>query len=129
MPDREVRIGTRLRALEPVLNDGVYAFVSVARDAEFSHIPSIGTFHEKEGVTLIVPEADAERQELQVRFRAAWITLTTETDLGDVGITAAVSHALHAAGIACNVVAAVYHDHIFVPADRANDALAAIRAI
>jgi hypothetical protein len=46
-----------------------------------------------------------------------------------VGLTAVVSSALAEAGIACNVVAATRHDHLFVPIDRAADALAILRRL
>ena len=46
-----------------------------------------------------------------------------------VGLTAAVAVALADAGIACNVVAAVHHDHLFVPVESADAALAALRAL
>jgi hypothetical protein len=62
-------------------------------------------------------------------FRAAWITLTVHSDLEAVGLTAAVSVALGAAGISCNVVAGTYHDHLFVPAQKAADAMAALRKL
>ena len=62
-------------------------------------------------------------------FRSAWITLRVHSDLAAVGLTAAFARALADAGIACNVVAGVHHDHLFVPADRAGDALAALRAL
>jgi len=41
-----------------------------------------------------------------------------------VGLTAAVAGALAEAGIACNVVAGFHHDHLFVPWERREDALA-----
>jgi hypothetical protein len=47
-----------------------------------------------------------------------------------VGLTAAFSRALGEADISCNVIAAAYHDHIFVPVDdapRAMDALSALQ--
>jgi hypothetical protein len=97
--------------------------------ADAAKIPCIGMFHEREGVTLIVNEQVARREGLDVRFRAAWITLEAETNLTAVGITAAVSRTLAAANIPCNIVAAVHHDHIFVPVDRANEAAALLNAI
>jgi hypothetical protein len=36
---------------------------------------------------------------------------------------------LAGAGISCNIVAAVHHDHVFVPVDRAADAMAALHLL
>ena len=44
-----------------------------------------------------------------------------------VGLTAEVARVLTDAGIPCNIVAALHHDHLFVPADRAAAALRALR--
>jgi hypothetical protein len=49
------------------------------------------------------------------------------SSLEAVGLTAAVATALAARGIAANVIAGARHDHVFVPAARADDALAALR--
>lgn len=62
-------------------------------------------------------------------FRAAWITLTVHSDLQAVGFTAAFAGALGRAGISCNVVAGAFHDHIFVPVEQAQEALAALKAL
>ena len=56
-------------------------------------------------------------------FVGAWITLNVHSALEAVGLTAAVSRALTEAGISCNVVAAYYHDHLFVPAEQGERAL------
>ena len=62
-------------------------------------------------------------------FRSAWITLAVHSDLAAVGLTAAFARALGDAGVSCNVIAGVHHDHLFVPVDRAADALAALHAL
>ena len=49
--------------------------------------------------------------------------------LDGVGLTAAVSGALAAEAIPCNVVAAFHHDHIFVPSGMAERALAVLKAL
>ncbi len=51
------------------------------------------------------------------------------SDLQAVGLTAAVATALAEAGISCNVVAAAYHDHLFVPVESASQAIAALRTL
>jgi hypothetical protein len=44
-------------------------------------------------------------------------------------MTAAMSAALTAEGVSANVVAAYYHDHIFVPAADADKAMAALASL
>ncbi len=56
----------------------------------------------------------------------AWITLTVHSSLEAVGLTAAVANTLASAGIACNVLAGFHHDHLLVPIDRVDDAMAAL---
>ncbi|MEL6324322.1 MAG: ACT domain-containing protein, partial [Pseudomonadota bacterium] len=58
-----------------------------------------------------------------------WLELTVYSDLNAVGFLAAVSAALAAAKIPCNAVAAYHHDHIFVPAEKAEEAIGVIEAL
>jgi uncharacterized protein len=118
-----------LASMEPVLNDGVYAFTCVAHGTDTAYIPAITTMRETEGMTLVIAEQLALDLGLEVLFRCAWITLNVHSDLQAVGLTAAFAKALGDAGISCNVVAGAYHDHLFVPLDRAGDAMAALRQL
>lgn len=111
-----------LASMQPQLNEGTYIFSSVPLDTDVSRLKPIATFQEREGLTVIVEESAATLAALPVYFRAAWITLTVHSDLQAVGLTAAVAEALADSGISCNVVAGAFHDHIFVPVDRAQDA-------
>lgn len=112
-----------LASMRPELNEGAYVFSTVQVDSDVTRLAPVATFREREGMTVILDEPTALREGLPVLFRAAWITLTVHSDLQAVGLTAAVAEALTKASISCNVVAAAFHDHIFVPADRAADAL------
>ena len=98
-------------------------------DADLRGVAAIATFREQEGLTMIVEESEASKAGLTPLFRAAWITLTVHSDLNAVGLTAAFARALGDANISCNVVAAAFHDHIFVPVDDAGRALAALEAL
>ena len=112
-----------LRSLNPRLNDGVYVFVSVSPETDIARLEPIATFVEDEGISLIVEESQLEGNEIDVLFRAAWITLTVNSDLNAVGLTAAVAKALADKGISCNVVAAARHDHLFVSIEAAEAAM------
>ncbi len=110
--------------MEPVLQPGVYVFTTV--DAVPETCDPIVTVREAEGTTLVLAQADAETHGLAYTYEAAMITLMVHSALDAVGLTAAVARQLADAGISCNVVAGYFHDHLFVPIDRIDDAMAAL---
>ena len=116
-----------LRHLRPTLRPGVYVFCAAPGDR--ADVPAVMTFREAEGLTLIVEEPVAAANNLTPRYRAAWVELGVESDLDAVGLLAAVTGALAAAGISCNAVSAVRHDHLFVPADRGAEAVAVLEQL
>ena len=119
-------ISELIASMDPVLDQQLYRFVLVAREIAPQILgAAIGTFREEEGVTAIVPASVAMELE-QSGADFARITLQVHSDLEAVGLTAAVSNALAAQNIACNVVAAFHHDHLFVPAERKDEALQAL---
>lgn len=118
-----------LKNLQPILHDGTYVFCSLPAGLDPATIETIGLFREAEGDTAIVEERVAAAHGLTPLYRAAWITLTVNSDLNDVGMTAAVAQVLADAGISCNVVAAIHHDHLFVPVDRGAAAIDALRRL
>lgn len=121
-----IQLSELLRSLRPSLNPGVYVFAMVPPGTDFGSIEPIATFREAEGLTIIADEEQARRAGLRALFRAAWIPLTVHSDLQAVGLTAAVAAALAQAQISCNVVAAAFHDHLFVPIESAEQALDAL---
>lgn len=116
-------LNTLLSTMEPRLNPGVYIFCVAPAGIDLRTLTVLASFLEPEGLTLVMKEEDALSAGLPVLFRAAWITLTVHSDLQAVGLTGAFATALAEAGISCNVLAAAYHDHIFVPVDSADKAL------
>jgi len=111
----ETDLQTLIREMKPKLNAGEYVFCALGPGLDPSDPEILGWFREQEGVTAILPRARAEAAGLSYSFVAAWITLTVHSSLEAVGLTAAVSQALAQAGISCNIVAALHHDHLFVP--------------
>jgi hypothetical protein len=122
-------LGALLRQLAPSLNPGVWVFISApVADAHAGVVP-LARFREAEGESWLVEEAEAVRLGAAYALRCAWISLGVHSDLAAVGLTAAVSGALAAAGISCNVIAALRHDHLLVPHDRAGEALRVLEAL
>ena len=115
-----------LQGMKPALNEGEFVFCIVDSLQRAATLNPVCIFQEHEAVTIIIPKHQADKAALPYSTTCAWITLTIHSSLEAVGLTAAVSKALSDANISCNMVAAYYHDHIFVPvrdAKRAMDVL------
>lgn len=126
-PRPVVDLSELLRSLEPELRPGEYLYCSVEEVP--LGIDPVVTIAESEGVTLVLPREQAQQLGLPGIFPCAWITLKVPSSLDAVGLTAAVSTALTSDGISCNIIAGYHHDHLFVPIDRAHDAMAALAAL
>lgn len=128
-PSEPVRdLARLLREMRPRLNGGTWAYCGLPAGAPLPE-RAIGWFRESEGESVILPVEAARAAGLTIGFEAAWITLEVHSALEAVGLTAAVASALTSGGIPCNVVAALRHDHVFVPAGLAAEALAALEAL
>jgi hypothetical protein len=116
------------RPLGPVRRPGAFVFVTV--DAgEPVPADAVASVLEDEGRTLVLARGEADRRGLAYEHVAAWIALTADSSLDEVGLTAAFSARLARAGISCNVLAGRHHDHLLVPEDRAEEALALLREL
>lgn len=122
----EKDLTTLLKTMKPELNLGDYVFCTVSNLDDFDTKDILLFFKETEGITIIIKKELADQLQLQYSFVAAWITLTVHSSLEAVGLTATFATALSNAGISCNVVAAFYHDHIFVDKQDAQKALAVL---
>lgn len=118
-----------IKHMRPKLQEGEYVFCTVESLEVISMQEVISLFREEEAVTLIVRKETADRLNLPYSFVAAWIMLTVHSSLDAVGLTAAFSRALGDEGISCNVVAAYYHDHIFVNLQDAQKAMTVLQKL
>ncbi len=112
-----------LQSMKPKLNEGEFVFCILDSSQTANGLNPLCIFQEDEGTTVVVLKQQADDAALPYSVVCAWITLTVHSSLEAVGLTAAVSKALTEANISCNVVAAYYHDHIFVPIRDANQAM------
>ncbi len=115
--------------LQPVLRPGLWVFVSVSGQNLPAHIEPLATFREEEGLSVVLDQQAARAAGLSVGEPHRQITLNVYSALDGVGLTAAVAGALADAGIACNMIAAFHHDHVFVPAGDADRAMRVLRAL
>lgn len=124
-------LATLLAVMEPELLHAEMVFCSFpdATVADKLFLSPIGFFQEREGITLIVRKADADRHGVPFATILKAITLTVHSSLEAVGLTAAVAGRLARHGISANVVAAYHHDHVFVPVSDAERALHVLQAL
>jgi phosphoglycolate phosphatase len=118
-----------IRTMEPVLNPGTYVFVTLPDRISMDARDVVASVREPEGLTVVLEASRAAAAGLTGTFPCAWITLSVNSALDAVGLTGAFSGALGRAGISCNVVAGTYHDHIFVPVERAGAAMRELRML
>ncbi|MGJ8713670.1 MAG: ACT domain-containing protein [Maribacter stanieri] len=110
----EKNLDTLLKSMKPKHNVGEFVFCKTENLEQINLSQIIMSFKEEESITIIAEKAVADKLDLDYSFIASWITLTVHSSLEAVGLTAAFSKALSENGISCNVVAAYYHDHIFI---------------
>ncbi len=126
----ETNLSHLLKDLKPVLNEGEYLFISIKGGYdEIQKLEPVCVFTEAEGLSLVIAKSTAEQYNFPTGELFSWITLSVYSSLSAVGLTAAVSNALAAAGISANVIAACHHDPIFVPSSRAEDALQVLQSL
>lgn len=116
---------TLIDSMEPVLKPGEYVFTTFDEIEwrQTADLQPISVFKEDEGYSLVIDRKTADKYDIPYDSVFRLISLHVHSSLDAVGLTAAFSTALGNAGISANVVAAYYHDHIFVPTDKAKDAL------
>lgn len=110
----ETELSRILKTLRPRHNPGDYVFSLIEDWSKIDLSKVVMFFKEEEGNTVIMEKELADQLKLSYSYVAGWITLSVHSSLAAVGLTAAFSSALAENGISCNVVAACYHDHLFV---------------
>jgi hypothetical protein len=117
-----------LISMSPVLLKEEFVFCSFL-DSKYGDRAELEPFAacvEPEGLTLIIPRANADAHEINYESAFRAITLRVHSSLDAVGLTAAVATQLTEHGISANVIAGYFHDHIFVQSKHAEQAIAAL---
>lgn len=115
-----------LASMSPVLRDETFVFVSIAADAPIPNIGAVMQFVEAEGVTLIAPLDTVKKADLPYEFPCRMITLNIHSSLEAVGFLAVITTHLAKLDVGVNPVSGFYHDHLFIPEDRAADVMTSL---
>ena len=125
MPETDLAL--LIRAMSPRLAPGRFVFATL--DTIPAGLNPVMIFREAEGITLILPRDQALAAGLSWSFPSRMITLEVHSSLDGVGFLAAITVELAKGGIPVNAVSAFHHDHLFVPEERAEEALAILLAM
>ncbi|HWD24849.1 MAG TPA: ACT domain-containing protein [Acidimicrobiales bacterium] len=121
----EHKLDRVLRHLGPKVRDGRWVFVLFDRPPPFDLV-IVASIQEEEGLSAVIAQRDADRLGLSYDFVAGWIECSVHSSLSAIGVTGAIAGALGRASIPCNAVAGIGHDHLFVPIEQREDALAVL---
>lgn len=127
----ETNLGVLLRSLSPTLREEDYVFCSFAgaQYGNYAELEPIAALQETEGLTLVIPKVKADEHQLKYDAVFRKITLQVHSSLEAVGLTAAIAHQLTQHQISANVIAGYFHDHLFVPCEDAETAIAALQSL
>jgi len=125
----ETQLDKLLGSMKPELRADEFVFATVAEGYPYATLEPVMVFHESEGVSLIVERGRADSCGLAYEFPCRMITLNIHSSLDAVGFLARITTHLAALNMGVNPVSGFYHDHLFVPIDRADDAMDALQAL
>jgi len=118
-----------MQEMDPVLVGKRFVFCTVSKKVYGKKgLDYILVFKEAEGITIVVDKDVADKNKLPYEGIWSLITLNVHSDLSAVGFLAKISEKLAAARISVNVVSAYYHDHLFVPAEKTDEAMLILKS-
>lgn len=123
----ETNLDELIRSMSASLVDGLYDFVTAEPGRVPKGISPCMAFEEDEGTSLIVLKSEAEEHGLTYEFPCRMITLKVHSSLEAVGFMARISSELAKHEMGVNPVSGFFHDHLFVPDGRENDAMAVLQ--
>lgn len=125
----ETDLDTLISTMSAKLHDTVFVFATLPTEGLPEELQTQMLFQEAEGITAIMAKTDAEHFGLVGEFPCRMITLEVHSALEAVGFLARITTALAKEGMGVNPVSGFFHDHLFVPEDRAQDAMDALAAL
>lgn len=125
----ETDLSKLLSSLEIVVSDEVFVFATIATGTMPAGLAPQMAFAEAEGSSLILTKTQAAAHNMAYEYESKMITLNIHSSLEAVGFMAHISALLADAGISVNPVAGFYHDHLFVPVAKVDEACQILRMI
>ncbi|KAK6000900.1 hypothetical protein QM012_002983 [Aureobasidium pullulans] len=125
----EISLAKLLATLTATLHPQTYVFAVVACESQLPPFSEVEMFFREakaEGITVITTQEYAGSHGLEYSFPCRKITLDVTSSLDAVGFIAVVATRLAAAGMGVNPVSGFYHDHLFIPLGKEEEAFRVI---
>lgn len=122
----EVDLDVLLSSMSAKMAEGVYVFATLPDRSVPQGLNPRMVFQEDEGTTLILLQSEADAFGIAYEFPCRMITLNIHSALEAVGFIARIATELAKHGMGVNPVAGFFHDHLFIPLGREEDALKVI---
>lgn len=107
-----------------------YGFATVEQDGTIDFDDRVlGAFRETEGLTLIADVNYLDDKAIEHEGPFAKLTIDVHTSLELVGLTAVLATKLADNNISANVVAAYFHDHVFVQHTHRDEAISVLQSL
>ena len=133
-PIGETSLTTLLSSLTLTVDPKTYVWITIPHSQFTAPFPMPLTslvliFREAEGVTLVTAKETAEQHGLDYQYPSRMVTCAIHSSLEAVGFLAAMTRLLADKGISCNPVSAYFHDHLFVPEDKVDEAVQVLEGL
>ena len=125
----ETNLNELFKSLVADLIPGIFVFATLADRAVPAALSPRMIFQEAEGTTLIILKSEAEEHGIAYEFPCRMITLNIHSSLEAVGFIARIATELAKHDMGVNPVSGFFHDHLFVPDGRQDDALVILEAM
>ncbi|KAJ5216051.1 uncharacterized protein N7498_002458 [Penicillium cinerascens] len=116
-----------LATMQPSLDPTTYVFINTIEPLTSLPLATLQPqliAQEAEGTTIVTTEGLATSHGYkEIVFPCKKISLAVHSSLEAIGLIAAITNRLKDHQISTNVVSGFFHDHIYVPAGRAEDAM------
>lgn len=142
----QTSLQTLLSTLTLILHEPTYVFLTIPSSSPSQQPPNNSTpsstlnlpvplsdilllFHEPEGITLVITQSDADSRNLAYEYPCRMITCNVHSSLEAVGFMAVLATRLAEAGMSVNPVSGFFHDHLFVPVEKAEEAVRVLERV
>lgn len=127
----ETNLDKLLATMSPILDPQVYVFCTITTPVPANlEPPPRMIFEEDEGTTLIITKSEAEKHGIVFEYPCQRITLNVHSSLDAIGFLARITtHLATHHQLSVNAVAGFYHDHLFIPQDKAQDGMKGLQEV